>query len=187
MSTNCDILVVVAHPDDAEFGAAGSVAKWTAAGKSVVYVLCTNGDKGTSDRGITSEELSRIRQQEQREAATLLGVKEVVFLDMLDQQLEETPAFRALLTHFKAFRSKIAFCIRISKRAASAALSSRTCEATRSNWLIVGLITFAIELPQEFLPCFHCMNDHQILWAFNDTNFQNVAGKIGSSDHDHFV
>ena len=50
MSNECDIMVIIAHPDDAEFGAAGSVAKWTAAGKSVVYVLCTNGDKGTSDR-----------------------------------------------------------------------------------------------------------------------------------------
>jgi LmbE family N-acetylglucosaminyl deacetylase len=105
MSTDCDIMVVVAHPDDAEFGAAGSIAKWSAAGKSVVYILCTNGDKGTSDRRMTPGELSRIRQQEQREAATLLGVREVVFLDMVDQQLEETPAFREqivrLIRHFR--------------------------------------------------------------------------------------
>lgn len=98
-------MVVVAHPDDAEFGAAGSIAKWSAAGKSVVYILCTNGDKGTSDRRMTPGELSRIRQQEQREAATLLGVREVVFLDMVDQQLEETPAFREqivrLIRHFR--------------------------------------------------------------------------------------
>ena len=101
-------MVVVAHPDDAEFGAAGSVAKWTAAGKSVVYVLCTNGDKGTSDRRMTPEELSRIRQQEQREAATLLGVREVVFLDMVDQQLEETPAFREQIVRLiRRFRPEI--------------------------------------------------------------------------------
>ncbi len=108
MSTNCDILIVVAHPDDAEFGAAGSIAKWTAAGKSVVYVLCTNGDKGSSDRSITPEELARIRQQEQREAATLLGVKEVVFLDMVDQQLEDTPAFREEIVRLiRRFRPEI--------------------------------------------------------------------------------
>jgi LmbE family N-acetylglucosaminyl deacetylase len=108
MSTDCDIMVVVAHPDDAEFGAAGSIAKWTAAGKSVVYILCTNGDKGTSDRRMTPEELSRIRQQEQREAATLLGVREVVFLDMVDQQLEETPAFREQIVRLiRRFRPEI--------------------------------------------------------------------------------
>lgn len=94
MDAPCDILVAVAHPDDAEFGAAGSVARWTAEGKSVVYVVCTNGDKGTSNRRLSSQELARIRQEEQRNAARVLGVSNVVFLDMIDQQLEDTPAFR---------------------------------------------------------------------------------------------
>jgi LmbE family N-acetylglucosaminyl deacetylase len=108
MSNVCDIMVVVAHPDDAEFGAAGSIARWTAEGKSVVYVLCTNGDKGTSDRTMTSVELTRIRRQEQKEAASLLGVKEVVFLGMADQQLEETPAFREEIVRLiRRFRPQI--------------------------------------------------------------------------------
>ncbi len=94
MSITCDIMVIIAHPDDAEFGAAGSIARWITEGKSVVYVLCTNGDKGTSDRAVTALELARIRQQEQRKAARLLGVADVVFLGKPDQQLEETPAFR---------------------------------------------------------------------------------------------
>ena len=89
-----DIMVVIAHPDDAEFGAAGSIARWAAEGKSAVYVVCTNGDKGTSDRTMSPQELTRIRQEEQRNAARVLGVSDVVFLDMVDQQLEETPAFR---------------------------------------------------------------------------------------------
>jgi LmbE family N-acetylglucosaminyl deacetylase len=89
-----DIMVVVAHPDDAEFGAAGSVARWTAMGKSVIYVVCTNGDKGTTDRSLNPDELSRIRMAEQREAARRLGVGEVTFLGLPDQQMEETPAFR---------------------------------------------------------------------------------------------
>lgn len=108
MSTPCDIMVVIAHPDDAEFGAAGSVARWTADGKAVVYVLCTSGEKGTSDRTITNDELARIRQQEQRQAAQLLGVKEVVFLGMADQQLEETPEFREEIVRLvRRFRPKI--------------------------------------------------------------------------------
>ncbi|MCG6893257.1 MAG: PIG-L family deacetylase [Desulfobacteraceae bacterium] len=94
MSQPFDIMVVVAHPDDAEFGAAGTVARWTADGKSVIYVVCTNGDKGTTDRRLAPDELSRIRMAEQREAAHRIGVGEVTFLGMPDQQLEETSEFR---------------------------------------------------------------------------------------------
>lgn len=94
MSKPYDIMVIVAHPDDAEFGAAGSVARWTGEGKSVIYVVCTNGDKGTTDRSLEPAELSRIRMQEQREAAVRLGVGEVTFLGMPDQHLEDTPEFR---------------------------------------------------------------------------------------------
>jgi len=48
-----DMLVISAHPDDAEFGVAGTVADWTRAGKKVVYVVCTRGEKGTTDRHLT--------------------------------------------------------------------------------------------------------------------------------------
>ena len=94
MVSSCDILTIIAHPDDAEFGAAGSIAAWTAAGKTVVYVVCTGGGKGTSDRNVSPADLERIRQQEQRAAASILGVSEVVFLGMEDQGLEETQEFR---------------------------------------------------------------------------------------------
>ena len=94
MVSPCDILTIIAHPDDAEFGAAGSIAAWTAEGKTVVYVVCTGGGKGTSDRNVSPADLERIRQQEQRAAASVLGVSEVVFLGMEDQGLEETREFR---------------------------------------------------------------------------------------------
>ena len=94
MTTPTDILVITPHPDDAEFGVAGTVARWTATGKQVVYVVCTNGNKGTSDISIKPEQLSQIRIQEQRNAAKVLGVREVVFLAYPDQGLEDTPAFR---------------------------------------------------------------------------------------------
>ena len=51
MTQTCDVMILAAHPDDAEFGAAGTVARWTNEGRVVVYVICTNGDKGASDRG----------------------------------------------------------------------------------------------------------------------------------------
>jgi LmbE family N-acetylglucosaminyl deacetylase len=89
-----DMLVISAHPDDAEFGVAGTVANWTRAGKKVVYVVCTRGEKGTTDRNLTPEELAAVREKEQMAAARLLGVAAVDFLGMPDQGLEDTPAFR---------------------------------------------------------------------------------------------
>ncbi|MBF8264501.1 MAG: PIG-L family deacetylase [Dehalococcoidia bacterium] len=99
------ILVVCPHPDDGEFGAAGTIAKWTDEGKEVFYVICTNGDKGSSDPNMTSERLAKIRRQEQQAAADVLGVKEVIFLDYPDGGLEDTPQFRGdivrLIRYFK--------------------------------------------------------------------------------------
>jgi LmbE family N-acetylglucosaminyl deacetylase len=89
-----DIMVVTPHPDDAEFGVAGTVARWTSEGKRVMYVVCTNGDKGTSNRKLTPERLIEIRETEQQAAAKILGVYEVLFMRYPDQGLEDTPAFR---------------------------------------------------------------------------------------------
>lgn len=90
-------MVVSPHPDDAEYGVAGTVAHWTKKGKRVIYVVCTNGEKGTSDINMTPEFLADIRKKEQRAAADILGVSEVIFLDLLDQGLEDTPEFRKQL------------------------------------------------------------------------------------------
>jgi LmbE family N-acetylglucosaminyl deacetylase len=91
---DADVMVVSPHPDDAEFGAAGTVARWTREGKQVVYVICTNGEKGTSDHTVKPEHLAEMRRQEQRAAARVLGVRDVIFLGYPDQGLEDTPAFR---------------------------------------------------------------------------------------------
>jgi hypothetical protein len=72
-----DVLVISPHPDDAEFGAAGSVAGFVQDGKSVVYVICTNGDKGTDDIRVKPEDLAQIRELEQLAAAEVLGVRKV--------------------------------------------------------------------------------------------------------------
>jgi len=94
MGEKADVLVIAAHPDDAEFGAAGTVARWVKEKRQVVYVICTNGDKGTSDRSLIPKELAEIREKEQRAAASVLGVREVVFLGYPDQGLEDTTDFR---------------------------------------------------------------------------------------------
>ena len=90
-------LVIVAHPDDAEFLCAGSVARWTSEGWEVVYVLATSGDKGSHDEEITSERLAALREKEQRAAARVLGVSECVFLGYPDGFVEDTPEFRGRL------------------------------------------------------------------------------------------
>ena len=87
-------MVISSHADDAEYGVAGTVAKWTRDGKKVIYVICTNGDKGSDDPDMKPEKLAEIREQEQLAAAKLLGVEDVIFLRHEDQALEDTPEFR---------------------------------------------------------------------------------------------
>ena len=93
-SRPAQVMVVTPHPDDAEYGAAGTVARWIDDGKEVVYVVCTNGDKGITDANMDPEEVARIREEEQMAAANGLGVREVIFLRHPDQGLEDTPEFR---------------------------------------------------------------------------------------------
>lgn len=78
------VLVVLAHPDDPEFFCGGTIARWAAAGHEVVYCLLTRGDKGSDDNSITPEALAALREKEQRAAAKILGVGEVIFLDYQD-------------------------------------------------------------------------------------------------------
>lgn len=81
------IAVIMAHPDDAEFMCAGSVAKWVREGHEVVYVLMTSGDKGSDDPSMTGEMLMAMREAEQREACRILGVSDVVFMRYPDAMI----------------------------------------------------------------------------------------------------
>ena len=92
-------MVIFAHPDDAEIGSGGVVAKWVAAGCEVTYVLCTNGDSGTADRSLTPDELARRRANEQRAAADFMGVQNVVMLGYPDGELEDTREFLGNIVH----------------------------------------------------------------------------------------
>ena len=77
----------MAHPDDAEFGVSGTVAKWARMGSEIVYVLCTSGDKGSDDPKMTSAKLVKTREAEQKAAGKILGLKNVVFLRYKDAEL----------------------------------------------------------------------------------------------------
>lgn len=98
-------LVIGAHPDDNEFGAGGTVAKLASQGWEVTFIIATNGNKGSHDPGMSSYRLSEAREQEQRAAAEVLGVRRVIFLRNNDGELEPTPALRSefalYIRHFK--------------------------------------------------------------------------------------
>ena len=80
-------LVVAAHPDDADFGAAGTAYLWSQQGWEFYYLVCTDGSKGSDDESIPPWRLIEMRRQEQRDAAAILGVKDVFFLDYVDGEI----------------------------------------------------------------------------------------------------
>lgn len=87
-------LVVTPHPDDAELWCGGTLAQWIGQGAEVYFVLCTDGSRGSAQRGITPQELAAIREREQRDAVNLLGVKGLLPLRYQDGELEDTAQFR---------------------------------------------------------------------------------------------
>ncbi|HZP29454.1 MAG TPA: PIG-L deacetylase family protein [Acidimicrobiia bacterium] len=84
------VLVVMAHPDDVDFGAAGSVATWTDAGVEVTYCIVTDGDAGGHDRTVPREEMAETRRAEQTAAAKVVGVSDLHFLGYPDGRLQPT-------------------------------------------------------------------------------------------------
>ena len=92
------VLGVFAHPDDPEFFAGATFAKWAADGAEIAFVIATSGDKGSADPDMTHERLIQIREDEERQAAEVLGVKEVVFLRYKDGELFPTLDLRRDIT-----------------------------------------------------------------------------------------
>src|SRR5579884_3246076 len=101
----------MAHPDDAEFICGGTIARWAAAGSHVVMVLGTRGDKGSSQEDMSSERLMEIREHEQREAARILGAKEVEFLGFNDAELVPDLRLREAVTRvIRKYRPDALIC-----------------------------------------------------------------------------
>jgi LmbE family N-acetylglucosaminyl deacetylase len=92
------ILVVAAHPDDVDFGCAGTIATWTDAGLEVSYCIATDGDAGGFDPAVPRSAIAGIRQDEQRKAAAAVGVTDVGFLGYPDGQLVVSIALRRDIT-----------------------------------------------------------------------------------------
>jgi LmbE family N-acetylglucosaminyl deacetylase len=90
-------LVVSPHPDDSDFGASGTVAKLAQEGNHIEYLVVSDGSKGSHVVGFGGKKLAQTREQEQREAAALAGVKNVTFLGEVDGEMENTPELRKKL------------------------------------------------------------------------------------------
>jgi LmbE family N-acetylglucosaminyl deacetylase len=104
------ILVVTAHPDDADFGAAGTIASWTDAGIEVAYCVVTRGDAGGFD-DTPRAEMPILREAEQRAAAAVVGVKDVTFLDHQDGQVVASRELRRDISReIRRFRPQRVLC-----------------------------------------------------------------------------
>jgi len=104
-------MAIYAHPDDAEFTVAGTIARWTRAGCEATFVAITSGNSGTHDPRFTRETLARIREEEARASARALGVSRVVFLGYGDCELVPTLALRReLVRQIRRHRPEVVLC-----------------------------------------------------------------------------
>ncbi|MCC6955623.1 MAG: PIG-L family deacetylase [Anaerolineales bacterium] len=104
-------MAIVAHPDDIEYSCAGTLARWAKHGARISYVLCTSGDVGIDEIGMTRERATEIREAEQKEAAKIVGAVEVVFLREPDGMLQPTLELRKkLVREIRRFRPEVVVC-----------------------------------------------------------------------------
>ncbi len=104
-------MAIVAHPDDIEFSCSGTMARWARAGARICYVLCTSGDVGIAEPGMTRQHATEIREAESLAAAKITGVNEVVFLREPDGMLQPTMELRKrLVREIRQFRPEVVLC-----------------------------------------------------------------------------
>ncbi|MCS6773462.1 MAG: PIG-L deacetylase family protein [Anaerolineae bacterium] len=105
-------MVVAAHPDDIEFGCAGTCAKWARRGAHIVYVLVTSGNTGTHDRNHTRQTLAELREAEQRQAAAICGVNTIEFLRYDDGEVVPSLELRkALIALIRKHRPEVVIAL----------------------------------------------------------------------------
>jgi len=104
-------IVIMAHPDDIEFTCAGTVARWVRDGAEVIYLLCTSGDVGIDKPEITRRDAAEIREAEQKAAAEVVGVQQVIFLREPDGMLENSMELRKrLVREIRRFKPEVVVC-----------------------------------------------------------------------------
>lgn len=104
-------MVIMAHPDDIEFSCAGTMARWARAGAKISYVLCTSGDVGIDQPGMTRAKATEIREAEARAAGEIAGAQEIIFLREPDGLLVPSLELRKkLVREIRRFRPEVIVC-----------------------------------------------------------------------------
>ncbi len=104
-------MLIYAHPDDIEFSAAGTVARWTKEGCEVIYVVITDGNVGSHEEGMTSVRVAEVRRAEQEAAAKVAGAKQCIFLGYLDGLLQPTLELRKdLVRLIRRHKPEVVIC-----------------------------------------------------------------------------
>lgn len=105
------VMAIVAHPDDIDFSCAGTLARWAKNGTRIAYVICTSGEVGIAEQGMSKAKAGEIREAEQRAAAKIVGAKEVIFLREPDGMLQATLELRKkLVREIRRFRPEVVVC-----------------------------------------------------------------------------
>ncbi len=105
------VMAIFAHPDDIEFTCAGTLARWVKAGSRIAYVILTSGEVGIAEPGMSKAQAAEIREAEQREAAKIVGAKEVIFLKEPDGLLQPTLELRKkIVREIRRFQPEVIIC-----------------------------------------------------------------------------
>jgi LmbE family N-acetylglucosaminyl deacetylase len=105
------VLGVAAHPDDLDFHAGGSLAKWAANGAEVYLLVLTRGNRGTPDPSLSEAEVTALREVEQRTAAAIMGLKDVFFVGFGDCELENNEAVRrVIVSYIRRLKPDVVVC-----------------------------------------------------------------------------
>ncbi|HEX6548605.1 MAG TPA: PIG-L deacetylase family protein [Candidatus Dormibacteraeota bacterium] len=171
------VLVVSAHPDDPEFGSGATIAKLAQEGAEVYYCICTDGSQGGEDPSVPDQELTRRRYAEQRDAAAVLGVKEVCFLGFRDGSLAPTVELRRAITA-EIRRRKPDLVITHSP---NRALATQGIGASHPDHLAVGEATLSAVYPDARNPRAY---SEQLLRGLEPHKVREVwVNAIDVSDH----
>ncbi len=104
-------MAIVAHPDDIEFSCAGTLARWSKSECRIAYVLCTSGEVGIAEVGMSKQRATEIREAEQQVAAEIVGAQKVIFLQEPDGMLQPTLELRKkLVREIRRFRPEVVIC-----------------------------------------------------------------------------
>ncbi len=177
------VLVIAAHPDDPEFGAGATIAKWALAGKEITYLLLTSGDKGSHDPNMRPGQLATMRESEQRAAAHELGIKEVIFLRHPDGVLEYNVELRRQVTHIiRKLKPHIVMAIdpwrhyQLHPDHRAAGFAALDAAWSAREWHIFGEQLVGDEEPWR-------IKEIYLFWTENADHFETVGKRVAALTH----